>query len=236
MPWAKFVSWYSSTSTWRKRRATRSRTCGLLVQQPERAQDQVAEVERAALGEQAVVVGVEARELELARGRARARRRPSAVVGEPLGVARGSRPRRPSRPSAGRCARRSSPAAAPGCRGSRGGAAVSSSMRSSSSASRSAGVTGREERVDAGLERLVAGAAACRRRGTSRRAAPRRATRSATRAARASRPRPGEEKVSARIASAGSSLLDEPGEARGQRAGLAGARRRRPRAAARPGG
>ena len=46
----------------------RSRTCGLLVQQPERAQHQVAEVERAALGEQAVVVGVDARELELARG------------------------------------------------------------------------------------------------------------------------------------------------------------------------
>src|SRR2546423_2645091 len=27
-PWAKFVSWYSSTSTCRKRRERRSRTCG----------------------------------------------------------------------------------------------------------------------------------------------------------------------------------------------------------------
>ena len=38
-----------------------------LVEQLERAQDEVAEVERAALGQQAVVVGVEAGELELAR-------------------------------------------------------------------------------------------------------------------------------------------------------------------------
>ena len=38
------------------------------MQQPERLQDQVAEVERAALGQEAVVVGIEAGELELAVG------------------------------------------------------------------------------------------------------------------------------------------------------------------------
>ena len=67
MPWAKFVSWYSSTSTWRKRPRHPLAHVRVLVQQPERAHDQVAEVERAALGEQPVVVGVEARELQLAR-------------------------------------------------------------------------------------------------------------------------------------------------------------------------
>ncbi len=57
-----------------------------LVQQPERLQDQVAEVERAAVGQEAVVVGVEAGELELAVGM-----RPRGVAlgagGEPFGVA-----------------------------------------------------------------------------------------------------------------------------------------------------
>ena len=52
----------------------------LLVQQAEGAQDQVAEVERPALAEQAVVVGVEAAELELARGV-----RSRGVVVRPLG-------------------------------------------------------------------------------------------------------------------------------------------------------
>ena len=46
-----------------------------LVEQLEGAQDQVPEVERPALGEQAVVVGVEPRELALARGAGAARRR-----------------------------------------------------------------------------------------------------------------------------------------------------------------
>ena len=43
---------------------------GMLVQQPDRAQDHLAEVERAGLVEQPVVVGVDARELHLALGAA----------------------------------------------------------------------------------------------------------------------------------------------------------------------
>ena len=68
MPCAKFVSWYSSTSTCRKRRGGPLAHVRALVEQAEGAQDEVAEVERAALGQQAVVVGVDAGELELARG------------------------------------------------------------------------------------------------------------------------------------------------------------------------
>ena len=71
MPWAKFVSWYSSTSTCRKRSRGALAHVRALVQQLERAHDQVAEVERAALVQQAVVVGVEARELALAAAWAR---------------------------------------------------------------------------------------------------------------------------------------------------------------------
>ena len=72
------MSWYSSTSTCRKRSRHALAHVRLLVEQPERAHDQVAEVERAALGQQAVVVGVDARELELA-----LRARPLGVVAVP---------------------------------------------------------------------------------------------------------------------------------------------------------
>ena len=57
-----------------------------LVQQPEGLQDQVAEVERAALGEQPVVVAVEAGELELAVGPG-PRGVALGVGGEPLRIA-----------------------------------------------------------------------------------------------------------------------------------------------------
>ena len=51
---------------------TRSRTCGRSWSSPKARSDEVAEVERAALGQQPVVVRVEAGELELARAWARA--------------------------------------------------------------------------------------------------------------------------------------------------------------------
>ena len=86
--WAKFVSWNSSTSTWRKRAASRARMSRLAAQEPERVQDEVARVEHPALLEQPVVRGVERGELALAHGAdARGlavlgqRRRPGRVVG-----------------------------------------------------------------------------------------------------------------------------------------------------------
>ena len=66
-PWAKLVSWNSSTSTWRKRAASRARTCGLDRSSPNACSDEVPEVERARLGEHAVVRGVDRGELALAR-------------------------------------------------------------------------------------------------------------------------------------------------------------------------
>ncbi len=111
---------------------------GALDQQAVEGEEDVAAVEAAGLGEDAVVGGVELGELELAPDRlaARPRRgrrlllpgaRSESVVGP---TAFGLQPRR-SAPAA-------APAARPGCRGSRGGAAAGWSSRSSSIASRSA--------------------------------------------------------------------------------------------------
>ena len=87
---AKLVSWNSSTSTCAKRAARRARTCGLARRRRNACSDEVAEVERARLGEHAVVRGVDRGELALAR-RARPvrlgllgqRGRPGRVVARP---------------------------------------------------------------------------------------------------------------------------------------------------------
>ena len=89
----------SSTSTWRWRSATRARDVRALAQQPQRAQHEVAGVERARLGEQAVV-----REVELRRTRARARPVARRLLGSARPTPRSPR-RSTARPSAGRCAR-----------------------------------------------------------------------------------------------------------------------------------
>ena len=67
-------SWASSTSTWRQRAATRARTCGLVAQQRDGAQDEVAEVQRALLAQHPVVGLVDGRRT---RARARRARRPA---------------------------------------------------------------------------------------------------------------------------------------------------------------
>ena len=64
---ARSKSWYSSTSTWRKR----SHSAAWSREQRDRAQHEVAGVERALLGEQRVVVGVQLGELALALAAAR---------------------------------------------------------------------------------------------------------------------------------------------------------------------
>ena len=122
----------------------------LLAQQPERAQHEVAEVERPRLGEQPVVGAEELGELALARDAARVvvaverrpptRRSPRSVTSSSL-----SRSMRPT----------IEPSSALGLPRRSWWRSGRSSMRSSSIASRSAGLTGSGERVDARLERLV---------------------------------------------------------------------------------
>ena len=65
-PWAKLASCSSSTSTWRNRAGHPRADERALAQQPERLQDEVAEVERAGVLEQPVVGGEQRRELALA--------------------------------------------------------------------------------------------------------------------------------------------------------------------------
>ena len=111
----------------------------------------------------------------------------------------------------------------------------SSSMRSSSSASRSAGVTGERNGIEAGLERLVLQQPRAERveggdvellvGRLDQRLEPLAHLGGGGR-------REGEREDLA----GGRALLDEPGEAAGERAGLAGARPRRRRAAGRRGG
>ena len=144
------------------------RTCGRSAEQLTGAQDEVAEVEGAA-ARRAFDRGPRRAPRTRARagaalGRRRAGWRPSAAYSaarhrgglEP--VDRGRSPRR---------------AARRGGRGGRGGAACSSSTRSSSIARRSAGRHGHGERVDAGLERLVAEQPRADRRAPARPLAPR---------------------------------------------------------------
>ena len=112
----------------------RARTCGFSCSSRNACRIEVAEVERAALAQQRVVIGVDLRELELALG-VRALGVAARAGRERGGVARGSRAaetisslsRSIRRDEAGR-------AAAPGCRGSRGGAA--SARRSGRAAAR----------------------------------------------------------------------------------------------------
>ena len=140
-------SWRSSTSTWRQRAPTRARTCG-------RSRSSAG---RAARGRRRP-----ARPARRAAGRGRGR------AGRTRARARRARPqaRGPRRELAGASthlvlepvdarddARR---AARPGCRAKSWRRSVSSSTRSSSSASRSARRQRHDERVEPGLERLVA--------------------------------------------------------------------------------
>ena len=115
-PWAKLASCSSSTSTWRKRRGQPRAHERALAQQPERLQDEVAEVERAGLVEQPVVGGEQRGELALARavrvlGQPRRPRR--VVVGGDQLVLERVDPRARSRR-----------ASRSGCRAGRGGAAA----------------------------------------------------------------------------------------------------------------
>ena len=68
-PWAKLVSWKLVDEHVRgSGAARRARTCGLVRSSRNACSDEVAEVERARLGEHAVVGGVDRGELALARG------------------------------------------------------------------------------------------------------------------------------------------------------------------------
>ena len=126
---ARSKSWYSSTSTWRKR--SHSAPCSR--SSVERAQEQVAGVERA-LPRRAARRGRHT----AGRTRARARRaRPPAAR-----PTRRSRRRRPSRACSGRSARPRRRAATAGLPRKSWRRSVSRSIRSSSSARRSAGVSG----------------------------------------------------------------------------------------------
>ena len=152
--WAKLVSWYSSTSTALEALGDAAAGGGLLLQQPDRAQDHLAEVHRPRLVEQPSWCGVEARELA-PRARPASRSASSSLAAS----ARAQREVLAGRhhlvlePVDALDHLRRGPA--PGCRACRGGARRGRRARSISSASRSAGVDRVEEGVEAGLERLL---------------------------------------------------------------------------------
>ena len=152
-PWARPASSSSSAITCRTARH-RLGDVRALAQQAAELEHQVAAVEAAGLGEDPVVAGVELGELDLALGPLALGRADRRAVARERPLAQGSGRHRLGLEQVDRGAA-GAPAGRPGCRGSRGGeAAARRRGRAGSPAGRRP--DGGEERVEAGLGRVLA--------------------------------------------------------------------------------